>query len=137
MKLARLAVMMMAMSLMATDSVQAESKWSWKKLVPSFGKKESAPNGLYPKSNGPSVFTKMNNGTKSLLAKSKAAVPSWLMPETQGRVRKSSDSLKQGSDRVKDEVRTARRNILAPWGQTENKSDKPETVSDWLANPRP
>jgi hypothetical protein len=80
----------------------------------------------------------MNNGTKSFLAKTKDAVPSWLMPGTQDRVRRSAGAAKKSNDDIRSEVRTARRNIFAPWTQKEDDTIKrPETVPDFLAFPRP
>ena len=137
MKAARFAGILLAMSLLSTDVANAESKWSFKKLVPTFGKKDDVPKGLYPESNEPSMFRKMNNGTKAFFAKTKDAIPSWLMPETQDRVKRSSASFKNGSERVKGEVREARRNIFAPWGRSTDKADGPETVPDFLSQDRP
>ena len=115
MRFARLAMVIMALSLIVADQASAESKWSFKKLMPSFGKKDEAPRGLYPETKEPSVWRKMNNGTKSLFAKTKNAVPSWLMPDTQDRVRRSAHSLKKSDEKIRGEVRTARRNFFAPW----------------------
>ena len=139
MKVARFATLVLALSSLITHTVQAESKWSFKKLVPTFGKKDDeVPKGLYPESTQPSMFRRMNDGTKAMFAKTKDVIPPWLMPGTQDRVRRSTASLKNGSDKVKGEVREARRNIFAPWAQSDSeKTEKPSTVSDWLGQDRP
>ena len=86
----------------------------------------------------PSTFTKINNSTKAFFAKSKALVPSWLMPETQDRVRQSSQSLQNSATNIRQEVRTAKRKTLLPWiSKPEPEPKKPETVPDFLALPKP
>jgi hypothetical protein len=83
------------------------------------------------------MWTRFNSSSKAFFAKSKAAVPSWFMPDTQKRVRKSSDLAKHSSGRVKQEVRTAKRNFWEVWSTPEEPVDQPTTVSDWLALPKP
>lgn len=134
----RFAGLVVVLALLANDHALAESKWSFKKLIPSFGKKESPPSGLYSKGQEPSMWTKMNNSGKRMVAKTKDAVPDWLMPETQDRVRKSSDAAKSSAERVRGEVRTARRNIFAPWSAPDEEEDeKPKTAADFIGQPRP
>ena len=137
MKFTRLALFVLTVSMLTTDLAQAESKWSWKKLVPTIGKKEEAPRGLYPTADEPSVLKKMTNGTKSMFAKTKQMVPPWLMPQTQDRVRRSGNGLKRSTERVREELRTARRNILAPWTKPAETAEPPKTVPDFLALPKP
>ena len=137
MRFIRLAIVAMALSLFAISAVHAESKWSFKRLMPGADKESKAPKGLYGKSSEPSVWKKMNNGTKSFFAKSKQMVPSWLMPETQTRAKKSESSLKRSTNRIKNELRTARRNIAAPWTRPKEAPEAPKTVSDFLALPKP
>jgi hypothetical protein len=134
---ARLAMTAVALSLIVAPSASAESKWTFKKLVPSFGKKDEPLRGLYPEPKEPSLWQKMNRGTKSVFAKSKDAVPSWLMPRSQDRVRRSAGSLKKSDDRMRGEVRTAQRNFFAPWAKKPEPIRRPETVSDFLGQPRP
>jgi hypothetical protein len=136
---ARLAWLVLGLALLASGRVQAESKWSFKKMVPAWGKKDTPPSGLYSKSKEPSMWTKVSSSSKRMVAKSKEAVPDWLMPETQGKVRKSSDAVKSSAERVREEARTARRNIFAPWSSTEQEEEKerPKTVPDFLALPKP
>ncbi len=136
MRFARLAMVILAMSLISADLASAESKWSFKKLMPSFGKKDEAPRGLYPERKEPSVWRKMNNGTKAFFVKTKDMMPSWLMPRTQDRVHRSALSLKKSDDDIRGEVRTARRNFLAPWAEPDEPK-RPETVPDFLALPKP
>lgn len=134
----RFAGLVVVLALLANDQALAESKWSFKKLIPSFGKSESPPSGLYSKSKEPSIWTKMNSSGKRMVAKTKEAVPDWLMPETQDRVRKSSEAVKSSTERVKGEVRTARRNIFAPWSAPDNEEDsRPKTASDFIGQDRP
>jgi hypothetical protein len=135
-KFARLAMIVVTISWMTADSAHAESKWSLKKLIPSFGKEESPPRESLAERKEPSVWTRMNQGTKAFFAKTKEAVPPWLMPETQGRVRQSSQSLRQSSERMRGEAKVARRNFFAPWSQPDE-PDKPESVSEWLSLDRP
>lgn len=139
MRSVRLAWLVLGLALVASGRVQAESKWSFKKMVPAWGKKDAPPSGLYSKSKEPSMWTKMGNSSKRMVAKTKDAVPDWLMPETQSKVRKSSDAVKTSADRVRDEARTARRNIFAPWNSSEQEEEKerPKTVPDFLALPKP
>jgi hypothetical protein len=136
-RFARLATVAVALTLIAADRASAESKWSFKKLVPSLGKKDATPRGLYPEPTQPSIWRKMNNGTKTFFAKSKDAVPDWLMPGTQDRVRRSAGALKKSNQEIRGEVRTARRNIFAPWTQKDDSTKRPETVPDFLALPKP
>jgi hypothetical protein len=133
----RLAVLALTWTLIATGHVSAESKWSFKRMMPSFTKKESPPRGLYPKSSQPSMWSRMNKSTKNAFAKTKQMVPSWLMPETQAKAKRSSDVARGSATKIRDEVRTARRNILAPWGPKEQAPEKPRTVSDFLGQDRP
>jgi hypothetical protein len=127
----------MALMLLAADVQSAESNWSFKKLMPSFGQKNSTPRGLYPEPKKPSVWSRMNRGTKSFVAKSKDAVPSWLMPQTQDRVKKSVGTVKQSKEAIGGEVKMARRNFFAPWSQPKTEEKRPETVPDFLALPKP
>jgi hypothetical protein len=127
----------MACCVITASAAAAESKWSFKKLVPSLGKKDDTPRGLYPEANKPSIWRRMNNGTKSMFAKTKKAVPPWLMPQTQDRVRRSAGSAKESKDKIHGEVRTARRNIFAPWLDKPETEKRPETVPDFLALPKP
>lgn len=123
----------LALALIASSTVHAEDKWSFKKLLPSFARREARPR---PK--GPSTLTKLNNNTKAFFAKTKALVPPWLMPKTQERMRRSSDSAKASATQVRKEVRTARRNILLPWLNNDDEPvDKPTTVPEFLKQPRP
>jgi hypothetical protein len=134
---ARLAMVIMALSLIVADPASADSKWSFKKLIPSFGKKDNAPRGLYPEAKQPSVWRKMNNGTKAMVAKTKDAMPDWLMPETQDKARRSAHSLKKSNEEIRGEVRTAQRNFFAPWAGRSDSQKRPETVPDFLALPKP
>jgi hypothetical protein len=136
-RLVRLAVVIITCCLITGDTVAAESKWSFKKLIPSFGKKDETPRGLFPETKKPSIWRRMNNGTKTMMAKSKRVVPNWLMPQTQDRVRRSASSLRDSKDRMNGEVRTARRNFFAPWATKSDTEKRPETVPDFLAQPRP
>jgi len=122
----------LALALVTTSTLHAGDKWSFKKLVPSFSKKEAKP-----KPKGPSTLTKLNNGTKALFAKTKVLVPPWLMPKTQDRMRQSSDHAKTSATRIHKEVRTARRNILMPWLNDDEPEHKPTTVPEFLKQPRP
>lgn len=137
MRFTRLAIFAIVLSLVASNAIRAESKWSLKSLIPGSGKKQEAPKGLYAEPKGPSVWQKMNNGTKSFFVKSKQMVPSWLMPETQERVKKSENSFTRSSNRIREELRTARRNIVAPWTRPKETKEEPKTVSDFLALPKP
>ena len=137
MSFTRLAIATVVLSVAIPAAAHAESKWSFKKLIPSIGKKDDMPRGLFPASNEPSMWRKMNDGTKNLLAKSKKVVPSWLMPQTQDRVRKSAGSFKRSGAKIREELRTARRNILSPWSRPVDKTDQPKTVSDFIALPKP
>ena len=137
MKFTRLAIITVVLSVAIPAVGRAESKWSLKKLMPNFGKKESAPRGLYPSAETPSVWQKRNAGTKNLLAKTKQAVPPWLMPGTQEKVRKSSNGLTESTGRIRRELRLARRNILKPWREKPTQVETPQTVSDFLALPKP
>ena len=132
MTLARLWLVALVLALMTTSATHAEDKWSFKKLVPSFSKKE-----VKPKPKGPSTLTKLNNNTKALFAKTKVLVPPWLMPKTQDRVRRSSGTAKTSATRIGKEVRTARRNILLPWLDKQEPADKPTTVPEFLKQKRP
>ena len=104
MKSARTAFVVTMIMLLGASTLQAEA-WSFKKLVPSFGKSERPTRGLYSEPDKPSVWKRMNNGTKKLMAKTKKAVPPWLMPETQDRVRRSGSSFRRGTNRIKEEFR--------------------------------
>jgi hypothetical protein len=82
----------------------------------------------------------MTGGTKSFLAKSKQMVPSWMLPKTQERTRKSTTAAKDSYGRLKQEMRVAQKKITAPWkriGQSKAETDEPRTVNDFLAQPRP
>ena len=136
MRIARLAMLLVAVSWFTADPACAESRWSLKKLLPSFGKKDDTPRGLYPESNEPSMWQKMNTGTKAFFAKTKEAIPPWLMPETQERVRQSGNSVVSSGERFREEAKTARRNFFAPWAQSKE-PERPTDVSDWLGQPRP
>jgi hypothetical protein len=138
-KLARLAIAIIALSVLLAHSQAAEpeSKWSLKKLVPSFGKQEEPLRGLYPEHEKPSLWQRFNRGTKTAWAKSKDALPSWVMPQTQDRARRSASSLKNSNERMRGEVRTARRSFFAPWRSKPEPEKRPETVSDFLGQPRP
>ncbi len=137
MRFARLAMLVTVLFAVTANQAMAESNWSFKKLIPSFGKKEAPPRGLYPASNEPSLWRKMNNGTKSFFAKTKQAVPPWLMPETQDRVRRSSENAKNSSKKMREEARLAKRSIFSPWSQPAEPDNRPETVQDWIAQPKP
>jgi len=118
----------------AAAQSEAESGWSIKKLIPRLPEKSAKPKTKAE----PSTFTKINNSTKAFFAKSKALVPSWLMPETQDRVRQSSQSLQNSATNIRQEVRTAKRKTLLPWiNKPEPEPKKPETVPDFLALPKP
>ena len=116
---------------------QAESSWSWRNWVPFAPKPAQTVRSRTVPKTEPSAWTKFNRSTKAFFAKTKQAVPSWLMPNTQKRVQQSSQAAKQSSGRVKQEVRTVRRNVFAPWLDREPPQDKPTTVPDWLALPKP
>lgn len=139
MKFTRLAITVIVLSLSAVlcSAAEPESKWSFKKLMPSFGKQEEPLRGLYPEEKKPSIWERFNRGTKSSWAKSKQAIPSWLMPDTQDRVRRSASSAKKSNERIRGEVRTARRNFFSPWFSKPDAEKRPETVSDFLGQPRP
>lgn len=129
----RLWLVALGLAFITTSTVHAEDKWSFRKLVPSFSKKEAKP-----KPKGPSTLTKLNNNTKALFAKTKVLVPSWLMPKTQERMRRSSDNAKESATRIRKEVRTARRNVLLPWlNDDDEPEDVPTTVPEFLKQPRP
>ena len=118
----------------AAAQSEAESGWSIKKLIPRLPEKSAKPKTKAE----PSTFTKINNSTKAFFAKSKALVPSWLMPETQDRVRQYSQSLQNSATNIRQEVRTAKRKTLLPWiSRPEPEPKKPETVPDFLALPKP
>ena len=118
----------------AAAQSEAESGWSIKKLIRRLPEKSAKPKTKAE----PSTFTKINNSTKAFFAKSKALVPSWLMPETQDRVRQSSQSLQNSATNIRQEVRTAKRKTLLPWiSKPEPEPKKPETVPDFLALPKP
>jgi hypothetical protein len=127
----------MALWLLVAPSAAAESKWSFKKLIPSLGKKDEPLRGLYPERKEPSVWQKMGQGTKTAFAKTKKALPSWMMPRTQERVSRSAKSAKKSNERLRGEVRTARRSFFSPWLPKEEPIKRPETVSDFLGQPRP
>jgi hypothetical protein len=138
-KFARLAITVIALSITTAESAaaEAESKWSFKKLVPSFSKQEEPLRGLYPEEKRPSIWDRFNRGTRTTWAKSKQMVPSWFMPDTQDRVRRSTSSAKKSNERIRGEVRTARRSFLSPWFSKPEAEKRPETVSDFLGQPRP
>ncbi|MCP4189834.1 MAG: hypothetical protein GY768_04320 [Planctomycetaceae bacterium] len=135
----RLCLVAVALAVLTTATVQAQSKpqepskWSIKNFIP---KMPQAPSKSKTKSK-PSTLTKFNNGTKAFFAKSKALVPSWLMPDTQDRVKQSSKTIKQSATKIDQEIRTARRKSLLPWIKEEPAPEKPATVSDFLALPKP
>jgi hypothetical protein len=135
-RFARLAIIVVTVSCFSADLAFADSKWSFKKLIPSFGKQDEPPRNLAPQNKEPSVWSKMNQGTKTFFAKTKDAVPPWLMPDTQARARESGSSFKRSSERMKEEAHVARRNFFAPWSQPKE-PEKPESVSDWLGLDRP
>ena len=123
-------------ALIATQSAHADSKWSWNKLNP-FTKKPAVTRQAYPLPPEPSMTQKISRGTKDFFAKSKQLVPAWMMPQTQDRIAKSTRSASDSADRVDKELRTARRNILAPWRQDEPAPMRPETIPDFLGQDRP
>ena len=132
----RLCLVAMALAMITSTPTQAQtpSKWSIKKLVPKMPKMPAKPKAK----SEPSTLTKLNNNTKAFFAKSKALVPSWMMPETQERARQSSKTIQESAGRIDAEVRTARRKSLLPWLKKEApEPEKPTTVSDFLALPKP
>ncbi len=131
----RIAIGTLLVALIATQSAQADSSWSWSKLNP-FAKKPAATRQAYPKPPEPSMTKKVTQGTKDFFAKSKQLVPSWMMPKTQERLAKSSRSASDSAGRVDQELRTAKRNILAPWRE-EPAPKRPETIPDFLGQDRP
>lgn len=136
MKSARLAIFLVTISWITADLAHAESKWSFKNLIPSFGNEEAPPRESIAERKEPSVWSKMNRGTKAFFAKTKESIPPWLMPQTQERVRQSGQSLRSSSDRMREEAKVARRNFFAPWLQPDEPK-KPESVSEWLGQDRP
>ncbi len=129
----------LAILLTATCCAQAESNWSWKNWNP-FPAKSAKAKVVAPRpmtTAEPSMLTKFNRSSKAFFAKTKNAFPTWLMPNTQKRVRQSSDAARQSSRTIKKDARTAQRSILGPWFTPEEPEEKPTTVSDWLALPKP
>ncbi|MDG2380266.1 MAG: hypothetical protein P8N76_01190 [Pirellulaceae bacterium] len=136
----RLCLVAVTLALLTTATARAQakpqepSKWSIKSFIP---KMPQMPSKSKAKSK-PSTLSKLNTGTKAFFAKSKALVPSWLMPDTQDRVRQSSNTIKQSASKIDQEVRTARRKSILPWIKKEEPvPEKPATVSDFLALPKP
>lgn len=130
-------VLTLAIALAAARVAQAESSWSWKNWMPFGAKSSQSARKTVKKKTEPSMMQRFNRGTKSFFAKSKEAVPPWLMPETQKKVRTSSAEAKKSAGNVKKEVRTAQNNIFAPWLDSKEPKEKPTTVHDWLNQPRP
>ena len=64
MSFARLWLFALAVTVLTTTHLQAEDKWSFRKLMPSFSMQEPRS-----KPKEPSALTKLNNNTKALLAK--------------------------------------------------------------------
>lgn len=135
MKSARLAFVVTMVVLLGASASQAEA-WSFKNLIPSLGKDDGPARGLYSEPDKPSMWQRMNSGTKKLFAKTKSAVPPWLMPETQDRVRRSGSSIRRSTTKIREELRTARRNLMAPWTAPEE-PERPQTVTDFLGQPMP
>jgi hypothetical protein len=145
--MAKLSLFVVSVLIVCQSATLAQSNWSLKKLIPA--KKKSSPellpspegNALFrEKSSQPSPLQKMTGGTKSFLAKSKQMVPSWMLPKTQERTRKSTTAAKDSYGRLKQEMRVAQKKITAPWkriGQSKAETDEPRTVNDFLAQPRP
>ena len=130
-------VLTLAIVLAATRLAQAESSWSWKNWMPFGAKSDQTARKTIKKKTEPSMVQRFNRGTKSFFVKSKEAVPPWLMPDTQKKVRESSAEAKRSAGNVKKEVRTARTNMFAPWSEPKEIEEKPTTVPDWLALPKP
>ncbi len=118
------------------SSAHAESKWSWKNLVP--GSDHSAARASESRAKKPSMLARMNQKTKATLAKTRdIIVPDWLLPNTQDKVRRSGSAARRSAGTLKSDARTARRSILAPWKRDPPEPQRPRTVSEFLGQPRP
>jgi hypothetical protein len=102
--------------------------WSLPSLNP-FG---SAP----PKrSNEPSTWTKMSNGTKNFFSKTYDVLTPWDTEAEKVQAKQKSRNARPLSNTGR--AAPEKKSFLTSWWATEEKPKQPKTVSEWLSQPRP
>jgi hypothetical protein len=86
---------------------------------------------------GPSTWTRMTNGTKSLVSKTTDALNPFDDDEPQSRSVTGSNSIFSNASTSKKA--SEKKSFLPSWlyGGSEEKYEKPKTVNDFLSQPRP
>lgn len=149
MRSSRVLIAAVGLMLMSQVSASAESKWSFKNLLPGVDKTEKPtlprPEGRTsfgkPKSGNAftAPFKRMGDDTKRLLGKTKALVPSWASPKPKRNAKESPNVVTSSFRKVNSELKVAHRKMMAPWKNLGKSPEpkKPRDVGEFLSQPRP
>jgi hypothetical protein len=112
--------------LLVGGSVQA-SDWGLPNLNPF-----SSP--ASKRSNQPSMWTKMSRGTKDFFSRTYDVLTPW---ETDAQKARSQNSRSSGFSANSGKSSSQSRSPFGNWWRTEEPPNQPQTVSEWLKQPRP
>ena len=81
------------------------------------------------RSNQPSTWTKMSRSTKNFFSRTYDVLTPWDTDAEKARTQKSSRNSTKSSEQGKS--------LFSSWWSVEEEPKKPQTVSEWLKQPRP